>query len=502
MSETNNEAPAQEALSWKDKIVKMRDHALKAFYHPTVIKVSRFATDILEATYVVDTKNPLSIGSAAISLIDSAVTAFELPQPTKLDHFAESRGLIQYNGSLPKVMIEARINELYKTKIVLKLDAEMVVKELLIDDKNKIYYIENMDTTTSSADPTDKVFYLFYTTKDFDFDKIFDAVWKHYIGGIFLDKTSTAHNPQGGVKLNALVSSEYLYIGDIDINAFAEDIAKCRQDNLSRSFMLVGPPGCGKSSFAINVAQKISNRILKVDPSAARLFGSVEFDFLIKNLKPDVIIFDDFDRAAMAHNSEHLLFLLENIKSQNPQLVIFATVNEFYRLDKALVRPGRFDEIVWFDEPTADARKRVIDAYLKKYEISLSEKLIKDVLDKTTGMSPVYIKELCLRMRRKGPDCIDAVVTEFKRSIQNSGEAEDFEPIIDIADDENDSEEDMSLPLNDEELDICIKEQFKDVSDEMDSGSKFGRIIKKKRVRRKKDENKSMWAISRSKWLR
>lgn len=489
---------AQE-VTWKDRLVKMRDTALKAFYHPTVIKVSRFATDVLEATYVVDPKNPLSIGSAAVALVDSAVTAFELPQPTKLDHFAESRELVQFNGSLPKVMMEAKINTMHPTKTVLKLDGNMVVKEVSLDDKNKIYYIENVDSTTSFTDPVDRIYYLFYTTKDFEFEKVFDAIWNFYTGGIFLAKTSTATNPQGTIKLNSLTSSDYMYIGDLSIDDFATDIIKCRAENLSRSFMLVGPPGCGKSSFSINVAQKVSNRILKVDPSAARMFGSVEFDFLIKNLRPDVIIFDDFDRAALAHDSEHLLFLLENIKNQNPHLVIFATVNEFYRLDKALVRPGRFDEIIWFDEPSASARQRVIEAYLNKYAIAHDKEIIKSILDKTVGMSPVYIKELCLRMKRKGPSCIDAVINEFKRSMQNAGDNDEFMGLEDLGDNDevSDGLDELDEKIANEELDLCIQAQVKEALDELDSGSKFSRIVKKKR-RRRKSENKSMWTIPRS----
>lgn len=479
--------------TWKDKLIKARDGAIKVLYHPTVLKVSRFASDVLEATYAVDTKSPLSVGTAALSLIDSAVTAFELPQPNKLDHFAESYDLVQYNGSLPKVIFESKINESFPTKIVLKIDENMVVKEMQIDDSNKFYYVENIDKSTAFPEPTDRVYYLFYTTKGFNFERLFDIIWNSYSGGIFLAKTSTTNMPSGVVKLNALSSDEYLYIGDISIDDFASDVKKCREDKLSRSFMLVGPPGCGKSSFSINVAQKISNRILKIDPSAARMFGSAELDFLIKNLRPDVIIFDDFDRAALAHDSEHLLFLLENIKNQNPQLVIFATVNEFYRLDKALVRPGRFDEIIWFDEPSLEARKSVVEAYLKKYGINYDEDVVKEIIEKTEGMSPVYVKELCLRIRRKGVGCIGAVTTEFKRSMSGANPEEDFLDGMDEIDpfDESldDSDSDI-LDLDGAELALGISAQFA-VEDEDED-----RLHRpKKRHRKKASEVKSIWTV-------
>jgi glycerol-3-phosphate cytidylyltransferase-like family protein len=61
-------------------------------------------------------------------------------------------------------------------------------------------------------------------------------------------------------------------------------------------------------------------------------------------LKPDVVILDDFDRNS---SQSHLFEALENL--QKNVKIVLATVNERNRLDEALLRPGRFDEMICVD---------------------------------------------------------------------------------------------------------------------------------------------------------
>lgn len=135
----------------------------------------------------------------------------------------------------------------------------------------------------------------------------------------------------------------------------------------------------------------------------------------------------------MSNDCSHILFLLENLKAKFPKIVIFATVNYFSKLDKAITRPGRFDEIKWFDQPGIAIRKSIAESYLLINGLQQNPELAQEIAEKTEGLSPVYIKELCIRLKHKGVSELDSIISEFKRSINSSSsfddDDEDFELI-------------------------------------------------------------------------
>lgn len=407
--------------SLKNKAKGLLIKAVELLTDPTVRKTSKFATSILEIISFVDKKNPISVGSGAVALVDAALEAFEYPFPTKSEQFAKKNKLILKSGTLPKIIIDAGLTEISSHKTMFN-DHPWCIKKVIIDDDNCLYYAENIDGTSPYVNVTDKISGHFYYPENFNFEKLFEMIWSKYPTGASLSTMSSnrAKWEVENVRLNALCSQDSVYIGDIDVQDFANDIQKFREESIPRSLMLVGEPGTGKSSFAIAVARKISNRIVKIDPTMAHRFTTTEFDFLLENLRPDVIIFDDFDRAAMMHESHALLFLLENIKNKFPKTVVFATVNYFDKLDKALLRPGRFDEIIWFDLPEENIRAEILCKYLIDNNISYDDAFIKSVAEKTEGLTPVYIKELCIRMRHKGVGAVDSIISSFKRSLSSN----------------------------------------------------------------------------------
>jgi hypothetical protein len=400
---------------------KARDAAIRLgefFTEPSVRKTSKFATGILEAMNYVDLKNPISLGTGALSLIDTALDSFEIPYPTKTEHFAKKRKLQVKSGGLTRILADAGIMDRFPTRVVFT-DAGWTIKELWVDDDSQLYYAENADTSSYYEDPTAKLAPSFYHTPNFNFDKLFDAIWDRYKSGVFVSALNASKRQWEGIsmRLHDLSTDDCIFVGEIDPAKFAEDLKQFRDENTSRSFMIVGAPGTGKTSFVIEVARNISNRIVRIDPTMAHLFNSGEFDFLIENLNPDIIVFDDFDRAAMSQDSQHLLFLLENIKYRFPKMIMFATVNYFEKLDRALVRPGRFDEIMWFDLPKAKIRAEIADKYLRINKIPVTPELLQNIVEKTEGLSPVYIKELCIRIRHKGSEALDEIISEFGRAL-------------------------------------------------------------------------------------
>lgn len=392
-------------------------------YHPTVRKVSRFAASLLETASLVNTKNPLSVAVAVISTVDAVVDSFEFPLPTKIEQWAKTNNYKESFGYIARLMVASGAVDMSIVQTVCT-DQKVALKKIEFDFGN-LLYVEDTDTSAHYTDELDRIHGYFYVSQSFPFDKLFSLLWDKYQGGIYLSIKANEddHISLRDLRLHHLSTKDLFYIGDKpNMDRFVEELISYRKDNISRSYMLSGEPGTGKTSFAIKSSQTIASRILKIDPSVARRMGSGEFEFVIMNLLPEVIVFDDFDRAAT--DDSHLLFLLENIKQNFPEIIIFATVNDFISLDDALKRPGRFDQTIWFDLPTADERAAIAQHYLGKHGACASEELLGTLVERTHGMSPAYIKELCMRLGKSGWEVLDSTIDEFSRTLGRTSKVE------------------------------------------------------------------------------
>lgn len=176
--------------------------------------------------------------------------------------------------------------------------------------------------------------------------------------------------------------------------------------------MLYGPPGNGKTIFAQAVAKEFNLDFVKIVGSTLAM-GSLDlniqtFEKIVQKvmqmspLNPLLIFFDEFDGIANSHiNSQFRSVLLDRINTlrQKGRIVIMAATNFYEHIDEAIIRPGRFDEHLKFDNPSSDTVPQLLEYFLKNKNFDSSgldfTLITQRLLEANQSMSISAIKTLC-----------------------------------------------------------------------------------------------------------
>ncbi|GMU87015.1 MAG: hypothetical protein AMXMBFR48_22560 [Ignavibacteriales bacterium] len=143
--------------------------------------------------------------------------------------------------------------------------------------------------------------------------------------------------------------------------------------------LFYGPSGCGKTYIARQLAKTIDYGFMEIVPSdlsSIYVHGTQEkISKVFKNAidkAPTILFFDEFDamvpnrdNASQSISSEVNEFLvqLNNISEKN--VIVIAATNKLKNVDKAILRPGRFDEKIFISPPDLSARIDTMKFYLR-----------------------------------------------------------------------------------------------------------------------------------------
>jgi cell division protease FtsH len=171
--------------------------------------------------------------------------------------------------------------------------------------------------------------------------------------------------------------------------------------HIKRGLLLYGPPGTGKTLSAMYLANRMPERTVLI-LTGAGLSAIGPACQMARNLAPSMVVMEDVDLVALdrdEYSSNALLFELLNEMDgmqQDLDVVFLLTTNRPDRLEPALAaRPGRVDMAVELPLPDADARRRLIALYSQGLEVRARK--LADLIDKTDGASPAFIRELLRR---------------------------------------------------------------------------------------------------------
>jgi len=182
---------------------------------------------------------------------------------------------------------------------------------------------------------------------------------------------------------------------------------------MPKGILLEGPPGTGKTLIAKGIATETNSSFISVSGAEfVELFvgmGAARVRDLFRNARensPCIIFIDEIDaigkqrgnNGGFAANDEReqtlnqILFEMDGF-SNNEGILILAATNRRDILDKALLRPGRFDRIIKVPLPDKYSRGKILDYYcgLKQMEPNTD---IQSLAEITDGFSGAELKNL------------------------------------------------------------------------------------------------------------
>jgi transitional endoplasmic reticulum ATPase len=198
-----------------------------------------------------------------------------------------------------------------------------------------------------------------------------------------------------------------------------------------RGILLYGPPGCGKTLLARAVATESEANFISIKGPEIFSKWVGESEKAIREVfrkgrtaAPAIIFFDELDAivpkrglgyadsGASERVISQLLTEIDGIESLQNVLVIAAT-NRPDILDPAVMRPGRFDRLIYVPSPDVESLKEIFRIHMHSMPLS-RDVILEELARRAQGYSGADVEAIC-REAAMNALRIDVNATEVSR---------------------------------------------------------------------------------------
>ncbi|WP_284123679.1 CDC48 family AAA ATPase [Parerythrobacter aestuarii] len=210
----------------------------------------------------------------------------------------------------------------------------------------------------------------------------------------------------------------------------------------AKGFLLYGPPGTGKTLLAKAVAKEAEANFISMKSSdlLSKWYGESEQQIAkmfqrARSVSPCVVFIDEIDSLVPARGSGQgepqvtgrvvntILAEMDGLEELQSVVVIGAT-NRPALVDPALLRPGRFDELVYVGTPDKKGREQILGIHTAKMPLA-SEVSLADLAGKTERFTGADLEDVVRRaglnaLHRAGADVQEVSSADFAEALKDS----------------------------------------------------------------------------------